>query len=67
MKVFINNEPHNLTPSQNLAAVLKEADLATQHGIAVAVNNIVIPKNNWDQCQLNNDDKKTIITATQGG
>ncbi len=67
MKVYINNEPHDLTSPLNLADTLKEAGLASHRGVAVAVNNMVIPKNNWEQYQLNNNDKIIIITATQGG
>jgi sulfur carrier protein len=67
MNVFINNKQHHLTQSKNLSEVLKEIDLISERGIAVAVNNEVVPKNSWEQYQLKDNDKITIITATQGG
>lgn len=36
-------------------------------GIAIAINNIVIPKVQWDEHFLNEGDKLTVIKATQGG
>jgi len=36
-------------------------------GIAVALNNQVIPKNSWSDQLLNDNDSILIITATQGG
>ncbi|MEI6595462.1 MAG: sulfur carrier protein ThiS [Bacteroidota bacterium] len=67
MTVFINNKEHNLTQSKNLFEVLTDVNLISQKGIAVAVNNTVISKSAWEKYQLNENDKITIITATQGG
>ncbi len=67
MTVFINNKEHNLIQSKNLFDVLTDVNLISQRGIAVAVNNTVIPKSAWEKYQLNENDKITIITATQGG
>ena len=36
-------------------------------GIAVAVNQTVIPKTKWDQTIIKENDNIIIITATQGG
>ncbi|MCD0468426.1 sulfur carrier protein ThiS [Flavobacterium sp. JAS] len=38
-----------------------------QNGIAVAVNNTVIPKPNWNQHFVQETDEILIISATQGG
>ncbi len=67
MNVFINNKEHNLTQTKNLFEVLTDVNLISQRGIAVAVNNTVIPKSEWEKFQLKENDKITIITATQGG
>ena len=67
MTVFINNKEHNLIQTKNLFEVLTDVNLISQRGIAVAVNNTVIPKSEWEKYQLNENDKITIITATQGG
>jgi len=36
-------------------------------GIAVALNNRIIPQSFWAETTLNNKDSILIITATQGG
>lgn len=36
-------------------------------GVAVALNDTVIPKANWSSMTLNQNDQITIIKATQGG
>lgn len=38
-----------------------------QNGIAFAINNSVIPKNDWATTPLSETDDILIITATQGG
>ncbi|GAA5099342.1 sulfur carrier protein ThiS [Chryseobacterium ginsengisoli] len=38
-----------------------------QKGIAVALNNRIIPQSFWAETILNNNDSILIITATQGG
>lgn len=67
MTVFVNNTPINLTTVATLHQVLEQQHLYVLRGIAVAVNNNVIPKAEWQQKVLANNDKITIIRATQGG
>ncbi|EJL62638.1 sulfur carrier protein ThiS [Flavobacterium sp. CF136] len=38
-----------------------------QNGIAVAINNTVVPKTNWSQHFVSETDEILIISATQGG
>ncbi|MCV2486213.1 sulfur carrier protein ThiS [Flavobacterium sp. SH_e] len=38
-----------------------------QNGIAVAVNNTVVPKNKWNEFFVQETDDILIISATQGG
>jgi sulfur carrier protein len=38
-----------------------------QNGIAVAINNTVVPKTNWNEHLLQETDEILIISATQGG
>lgn len=42
-------------------------DLSDRSGIAVAVNLKVIPKKDWQNTMLIDNDEVLIITATQGG
>lgn len=67
MNVFVNNQNHILTKDANLLLALEQNGITSQKGIAVAVNNKVIPKAEWPGKILNENDKITIIKATQGG
>ncbi len=66
MEIFINNEAFQ-TQEDKLGKVLFEKGLADKKGIAVAVNNAVVPKASWETHQLKSQDKITVIKATQGG
>lgn len=67
MIVSINNKNCELNANANLISALEQNGIQSQKGIAVAVNNTVIPKAEWQTKILNNNDKITIIRATQGG
>ncbi|WP_291908681.1 sulfur carrier protein ThiS [Chitinophaga sp. CB10] len=67
MEVLVNNKLYAVQPGTTIAALLQFIQLASHKGIAVAVNNQVIPKNSWDSQALSAADNITIIRATQGG
>ncbi|KUY29587.1 sulfur carrier protein ThiS [Elizabethkingia ursingii] len=68
MELIINHEKRNYEhlPSTLEALIHLEAR-GKSKGIAVAVNNQVIPKNDWGNTILQDKDSVLIITATQGG
>ncbi len=68
MKVQINGNQHSFEQKPlTLEFVLNDQNLLNREGIAVAVNQNVIQKNNWSNYILENNDQIIIITATQGG
>ena len=67
MKVSINNTEHEFQELSKLTNMLKDLGYNSLKGIAIAVNNVVIPKTNWEKHSLTESDKITIIKATQGG
>lgn len=67
MTVFVNNSPLNSDRALTLYEVLQQQSLHEQKGIAVAVNNAIVPKLQWGSFTLDNEDRITIIKATQGG
>lgn len=67
MVIFVNNEEEKVTTGSSLQYLLKKRDLLDQKGIAIAVNNEVVPKAEWKLTILLPDDKITVIKATQGG
>lgn len=67
MTVFVNNQAQDFNSQCTLVGLLSQLALDQQKGIAVAVNNVVIPKKNWSTHLLSEQDKVTIIRASQGG
>lgn len=52
---------------ESLEHLLLSENLKKDRGIAVALNNQVIPKQAWISTLLHENDTILIITATQGG
>jgi sulfur carrier protein len=67
MNIFVNNKTEITAAEIKLSDLLVNINLFEKKGIAVAVNNTVVQKNNWSNHQLKENDKITIIHATQGG
>ncbi|GAB3727133.1 sulfur carrier protein ThiS [Spirosoma lituiforme] len=67
MTVFVNNQSVDTQPTASLKSLLAELALVDKKGIAVAVNNSIIPRTDWEQVGLSGSDKITILQATQGG
>lgn len=67
MKIVVNNNEMELPESAVIQQLLTELQLPSLQGIAVAVNQEVIPKNNWNEYRLHERDAILIIRATQGG
>lgn len=64
--VNVNNTVHSFSTPSNLQDLLTQLNISDK-GIAVAVNNQIIPKNNWNRHQLAEGENILIIRATQGG
>jgi sulfur carrier protein len=67
MEVLVNNKLYAVQPETTVAALLQFIQLPSAKGIAIAINNQVIPKMHWEQQFLQSQDKVMIIRATQGG
>lgn len=67
LAIFVNNQSYSLPSGALLAHALEKTGVGAQRGIAVAINNSVVPKSEWNSRALSNNDKITIIKATQGG
>jgi sulfur carrier protein len=67
MEIQLNNQAREIASGATVQQLLDECVGAEQNGIAVAVNNSVVPKAQWDVYQLQASDKMIIIRATQGG
>lgn len=68
MELKINNQTkHFATKNLTVQALLDLEIPEKQNGIAVAINNTVIPKSNWNLHLIQETDTILIISATQGG
>ncbi|MDQ2770661.1 MAG: sulfur carrier protein ThiS [Bacteroidota bacterium] len=67
MVCYVNNTPHETPAAQTLTQLLARLALDQPRGLAVAVNDTVVPRAEWAAHALNEQDRVTIIRATQGG
>ncbi len=67
MEIYINDQLIQLASNATLLHAVELSVGDKQKGIAVAVNDTVIPKQEWSEKKLNHNDKILIIKATQGG
>ena len=65
MKLIINDEIKNLavTSITSLLTALEQPE----KGIAVAVNQVIITRQNWDDFQLSENDQVTLFQVIAGG
>lgn len=68
MELIINHtrKTFDILP-ENLEALLAMELPGKKKGIAVALNNRIIPLSAWAETSLKDQDSVLIITATQGG
>ncbi|TXC78644.1 sulfur carrier protein ThiS [Luteibaculum oceani] len=66
MQVYYNGEAVDLNSATKVSDFLALQSIAP-NGVAVAINNKVIPKTNWSKTELKDQDKILVITAAQGG
>ncbi|MES2284385.1 MAG: sulfur carrier protein ThiS [Bacteroidota bacterium] len=67
MEIKLNNQIKIFPEQCSVQQLLDEVIPEKQKGIAVALNNSVIPKINWQIQFLKQNDEVLIIKATQGG
>ena len=67
MNIYVNNNLQELKEKSKISDALSALNIGAQKGIAIAINNNVSPKSEWDKYELKQEDKVTLIKATQGG
>lgn len=68
MELKINNQTKQFaTDSLTVQALLDLEIPIKQNGIALAINDTIIPKSNWNSHIILESDNILIISATQGG
>ena len=66
-EVVINQQKFQLPEHGTLADVLPLLQIARADGIAIAVNEEVVPGEEWAKYVLREGDRVFVIRATQGG
>jgi len=66
MNVTVNGANRELTPGTTLAQVVAQLTSAGA-GVAVAVNDTVVPRGAWTATVLADRDRVEVLTAVQGG
>ncbi|WP_367755458.1 sulfur carrier protein ThiS [Flavobacterium sp. WC2430] len=68
MELKINNQTKQFAENSLTIQALLDLEIPEkQNGIAIAINNTVIPKSNWNSHSIQETDIILIISATQGG
>ena len=67
IEVSINQQKFQFSETGRLADVLPLLAIQQADGIAIAVNESVIPRAEWERCVLREGDRVFVIRATQGG
>lgn len=66
--LIVNGESTTLHQGDCLTDLLMQLHIPlNRRGIAVAVNDEVVPRSGWPQQTVRNDDRIEIVTAVQGG
>lgn len=67
MNVYINNKQYSFDSELSIADAIKQIDGIPASGIAIALNNDVLPASQWATTTLTDGDRLTIIKAFYGG
>ena len=67
MEITFNGQKHQVEEQTSVQTALNKWIGDKQKGIAVAVNETIVPKTQWESYIRQPDDKVLVIKATQGG
>lgn len=66
MEVIVNGAPQRIDPATSLARLLQMLELGSGR-IAVEVNGEIVPRSQFDNCALQDNDRIEIVQAIGGG
>ena len=67
MEVTVNQQTYSVSETCSVEELVLKVLNRPAKGIAIAINQTIVPKTNWMAQQLQNGDQIVMITATQGG
>lgn len=67
--VTLNGEPRAISAGMALPELLRTIDIDPKEarGVAVAVNDSVVRREDWSEVTLRGGERVEVVTATQGG
>jgi sulfur carrier protein len=67
MEITVNQQTFQVPDNCNVAELMDLVPDLPLKGLAVALNQTIVPKANWPNCLMHAGDQVMIIKATQGG
>jgi sulfur carrier protein len=67
MRLTVNGSSRDDAAGATVADLVRELAPAAARGIAVAVNAEVVPRAQWAETALRDEDSVEVLTAVQGG
>jgi sulfur carrier protein len=65
--IRVNDANREVAPASTVGSLLRELGLAERQGIAVALNDCVVPRSGWTSRELREADCVVVLQAMQGG
>jgi thiazole synthase len=66
IRAFVNGEYRELSDGATVESVVREI-AASSHGVAVAVDGVVVPRGEWPERALRDGEELEVLHAVQGG
>ena len=67
MNIRVNDQPREVAANSALADLVSALGLGERKGVAIAINDEVVPRDAWAGRRLVEGDGVLVIQATQGG
>ncbi len=68
MNITVNGNKKSIQENLTVKQFLEQTDgFENREGIAVAINDEVVPRSEWDQRKISEGDSIEVIQAVQGG
>lgn len=65
--IYINDKEYALEQTLSLTLLFQTLNMDVAKGVAIAINNKVVPRTDWEKSIIKKNDKIILIKATQGG
>jgi sulfur carrier protein len=67
MDIIVNGQPHHLAGASLMDLLAEQAIEASRRGVAIAINDAIVPRAAWATTNLNPGDAIEIVRPHSGG